>query len=455
MAKGVDLRPLWAVVLENVGGNLVLSIGFALAVTCGHYGKPSLGKWVIAWALVVTATLSVISAVVEQEALGWNSIQNISTKWMSAVGYLVIPAFLVVAEGRFILSLVLSGLYWCLCGLVQYHKERQYLHYHLFGGIIQLIPVLVFGFRRRKVLATSLQNILPHKRRYDRVWNRLVKKEEGKGTLEGLKAVVEGISAGLPEQIWQCNCRRNPVELHLTRKWKTSRNLNRSVAVRKHETWFSKLLTSDPAAQRGPGVPGTIDRLHPVDSLDQLYAQAKGLEDLLRRKVQRWADFSRGCFPLTPPTDGAELQFVRWDHAKTNATLRSLIRYTPVKKPGRAIEKALRSYGGDVSRLMDICRESICFDSLRHLSLCLQIISHDKDVIIERVKNRLDPDHDPEATGGYRCVAINIRLSTKETRGLGIDTHFCEVQLILTDFAKMKHNNGHKNYVEFRNARGE
>lgn len=64
--------------------------------------------------------------------------------------------------------------------------------------------------------------------------------------------------------------------------------------------------------------------------------------------------------------------------------------------------------------------------------------SHDKDVIIERVKNRLDPDHDPEATGGYRCVAINIRLSTKETRGLGIDTHFCEVQLILTDFAKMK-----------------
>ncbi len=38
----------------------------------------------------------------------------------------------------------------------------------------------------------------------------------------------------------------------------------------------------------------------------------------------------------------------------------------------------------------------------------------------------------------HRDVALNIRLSTPETRGLGIDTHFCEVQLILTEFAATK-----------------
>lgn len=71
------------------------------------------------------------------------------------------------------------------------------------------------------------------------------------GFVSSISAVhVMGLDASL--QCGQCNCRRNPVELHLTRKWKTSRNLNRSVAVRKHETWFSKLLTSDPAAQVSP-----------------------------------------------------------------------------------------------------------------------------------------------------------------------------------------------------------
>ncbi len=81
---------------------------------------------------------------------------------------------------------------------------------------------------RAKVLATSLRSIMPNKHRYDRLWSKLLRKEEGKGTLEHLRSVVDTVSAGLPEKIWQCNCRRNPVELHLTRRWKTARNLNRS-----------------------------------------------------------------------------------------------------------------------------------------------------------------------------------------------------------------------------------
>jgi len=55
----------------------------------------------------------------------------------------------------------------------------------------------------------------------------------------------------------------------------------------------------------------------------------------------------------------------------------------------------------------------------------------------------------------YRDVAVNLRFSTYETRGLGIDTHLCEVQLILNSFASLKHDYGHKQYVEFRDARGE
>jgi len=53
---------------------------------------------------------------------------------------------------------------------------------------------------------------------------------------------------------------------------------------------------------------------------------------------------------------------------------------------GRAIEKAIRAYGANVSKLLDICRESIIFDSLSQLISCLQIIRLDRDVLIERIK---------------------------------------------------------------------
>ena len=36
-----------------------------------------------------------------------------------------------------------------------------------------------------------------------------------------------------------------------------------------------------------------------------------------------------------------------------------------------------------------------------------------------------------------RCVVANLRLETSETRRLGPDGHVCELQLILTAFAKL------------------
>ena len=39
---------------------------------------------------------------------------------------------------------------------------------------------------------------------------------------------------------------------------------------------------------------------------------------------------------------------------------------------------------------------------------------------------------------GYRDVAFNLRLRTAAAREFGVDTHVCEVQLLLRPFAKMK-----------------
>ena len=92
----------------------------------------------------------------------------------------------------------------------------------------------------------------------------------------------------------------------------------------------------------------------------------------------------------------------------------------------------------DVSRLLDLCRQSIYFESLAGAAACLAAIARDGDVAVARVKNRLDPDLDAAATAGYRNLAVNLRLVTPEARALGVETHVCEVQLLLVSMAAIK-----------------
>jgi hypothetical protein len=92
----------------------------------------------------------------------------------------------------------------------------------------------------------------------------------------------------------------------------------------------------------------------------------------------------------------------------------------------------------DVSRLVDICRHSIYFDTIEGVSQCLSKIHSDKDVTILRIKNRFDPSFDAGKSAGYRNLALNLRVVTKETMALGTETHTCEVQLLLLQMATIK-----------------
>jgi hypothetical protein len=84
----------------------------------------------------------------------------------------------------------------------------------------------------------------------------------------------------------------------------------------------------------GEGDPG-----RPVDSLDQLYAQAFAASSLLRYRSWHWAASTGGLVgDGARPTGGPGAP--------------------ALKCPRRAAEKALVCYGGDVSWLVDICRRS-------------------------------------------------------------------------------------------------
>ena len=137
----------------------------------------------------------------------------------------------------------------------------------------------------------------------------------------------------------------------------------------------------------------------------------------------------------------------------------------------------------DVSRLVDLCRQCIAFEDIQDLTSCLRAIEADPDIEVVRVKNRLDSEVSSARSGGYRDVALNMRIKNPTTVHLGVDLHICELQLILKSIARLKvqltyiqclgfkifeccrltrltllfpqSDEGHRRYVIFRDLRAE
>eukprot|EP00292_Cryptomonas_paramecium_P033440 CAMPEP_0113706168 /NCGR_PEP_ID=MMETSP0038_2-20120614/27566_1 /TAXON_ID=2898 /ORGANISM="Cryptomonas paramecium" /LENGTH=109 /DNA_ID=CAMNT_0000631313 /DNA_START=292 /DNA_END=618 /DNA_ORIENTATION=+ /assembly_acc=CAM_ASM_000170 len=66
------------------------------------------------------------------------------------------------------------------------------------------------------------------------------------------------------------------------------------------------------------------------------------------------------------------------------------VMWAQVKSPLRAVEKVMRSYGGDPTLLVDICRQTLVYKSLPDLALGLEAILSDPDVSVVRIKNRME-----------------------------------------------------------------
>jgi len=214
----------------------------------------------------------------------------------------------------------------------------------------------------------------------------------------------------------------------------------------------------------------------PANSLDLIFSQATYLDGLLRAKVQQWALHSNGCFLSLPWKEAVRRSssvgslcdgkstwadsefetgsFVVWKEVYGTAEERQ-VRWCPIKSAPRAIEKVHRSYKDDVSLLVDVCRQAIYFDKVEHITKCLEAISNDEDILVQRIKNRMHPQYDPEQSAGYRDVMLNVSIATERTSRLMVANHLCEVQLVLIPIAKNKNEQGHARYREWRNCRGE
>ena len=91
-----------------------------------------------------------------------------------------------------------------------------------------------------------------------------------------------------------------------------------------------------------------------------------------------------------------------------------------------------------MSRLVDVCRQSIVFQTVENITACLASIAQDSDIRVLRIKNRLDPGYDARRSAGYRDVALNLQIVSAQTKTLGIDSHVCELQLMLQSVEELK-----------------
>ena len=103
------------------------------------------------------------------------------------------------------------------------------------------------------------------------------------------------------------------------------------------------------------------------------------------------------------------------------------MRWAEPKRAERAAEKAVRAYGGDASRLIDLARQAVVYDAPGALAAGLRAAARDPEVALVRVKNRLRRGYDAAATAGYRDVIVNLRLRSDAARAAGVADHVCEV----------------------------
>jgi hypothetical protein len=129
------------------------------------------------------------------------------------------------------------------------------------------------------------------------------------------------------------------------------------------------------------------------------------------------------------------------------------------KRRKRAFEKVWRTYAGDATRLRDLVRCSIVFDRVTEMKKCLQAILNDRRICVVEVKNRFSVLYDSMQSCGYRDIQLKVTVDRRQFSSdeldMGLHEHVCEVQLHLNAYYRLKNDEGHKRYIEYRNMRAE
>ena len=404
-----DLRPSWIWIIVRIGSDTILAIGCFGTAFLGYLGRGRKGV------LCLAITYFVVSFITALIALYMNIGGSLVQQKISPV-YWAISAFsflsgLILVKERYALEcypifnscIGASALVERLC---YFPNDLNLLPFimpgmaTIFPALTSILFVILRYFTSRWLHETFVGD---EKAAFGMVWSDLVKEDIGVGNLRKLQIIAHKIQSTCPEsEIRQRYSKNTGDPLDDISKpdaagLKTSRLLEMD-----HCSYclaFRRILL-------------TSSRADPpfIYDLSQLFRQAACLDILLREKIRNLgmlSKLSNGFYKVKAQSSCGDNEFQRWSERKN---CRDEIEWSELKPPQRALEKLMRCYDFEVSRLLDICRQTIYFESVEDLSACLESIFHDKEFKIVRLKQRLDAEYDSSYSGGYRSNLIFFLL---------------------------------------------
>jgi hypothetical protein len=339
---------------------------------------------------------------------------------------------------------------WCysILEIVRMATQSYYWYHNPFAKTsIQGLAVLVFCLFSTVLRFVSIKSswriLRQNRSRYDSLWDELCSTDTGKESVEKLDQTVKSMMV----RDFNGSCRQ----------------YNRMVAAPAAPAQLGVEVedASNGGAPIHPlfqnlglfTIPGAMDTTSRVRSCNQLFCQAAIANLLLIDRLKEWAELSQGFFCDGSCEGRCLSSFVKWNDLKGGVAAERKVHWTPMKRHARCIEKMMRSYDNDPSRLLDISRGSIAFETLADLSACLEAIWKDEDVVVSRITNRMSASFNASETGGYRDVSLKLRIVSPQAQALGAELHVCEVQLLMKGFASLRSENDMR-YVEARDTRG-
>ena len=184
-----------------------------------------------------------------------------------------------------------------------------------------------------------------------------------------------------------------------------------------------------------------------------IYAKSKQHQRLSDDAIAAWKDRAALMGDTSPaPPDAKTPEFLLLllaDADRTRPALADLCRRIeaaapgteatlgPIKSISRAAVKALTKYGGDYSGLTDLVRMKVVCEELAHVRRALEEAATAAGWELVLIKDRMQHAYDPQMSGGYRDILMNLRW----TNG-----HVVEVQFHLHKLIAIKSGGGHVRY---------
>ena len=394
--KTVDLRPPAAWVLISCVGIPAFSLACYASCAMGLAGQGRRGALAISFGFLVLATMQLIwtlYATVTRIGFdvngGWDSLNVVDTTVWAAWLFFVCSLLLAVTAyyERYTLDAFLVVFTLIGTGMVYDTRDRATsTESELYRAVVALIwsilpaatlGLLILGryFTRRWILCDFLS---ADRMLYDTIWADVLSEDHTVGALSNLAGVVESVSStirpGECRQYQRCFSGSDP------RTWSAFQTFR---------------LHSFRRDTSGTKTDGTFRA--PISSLDQLMEQATCLNIFLKKKVKELVLKCGGAIQVL--TGGEKKVFERYTEFSHNQHDWA---WAAVKPSERALEKLLRSYDCDVSRLLDCCRQTIAFDTVSDLQRCLLMITTDSELEVVQIKNMLDKKNNSWKTGGFR-----------------------------------------------------